>query len=321
MKISVTDKNRGGIMLEFSKAIGATIDGRYFRIPESKGKGFITGFSWEDNELRMMVRNYYLKEEIVLERTNELEGQGDVIFMLSGIFPETHPSEQSVPEQANVIICMQAISSVVSMPSNTVFRNIGIAVSRKHLRGLFGAIDHPVVLSILEAKENFVFETAISPDMIKAATEILHPPVPESLESQFCKLKCEELLCYIFALLTQREATPTSGMHIDDIRAIYAIKLQLQSHMDQSPDIASLAKEAGMSEPKMRKLFKQTFGKGVFEYFQSMRMQEAARLLKEKHLTVSEVGYQLGFTNLSHFSRVFEQHIGLKPKRYSVGVI
>jgi len=29
------------------------------------------------------------------------------------------------------------------------------------------------------------------------------------------------------------------------------------------------------------------------------------------------VGYQLGFTNLSHFSRVFEQHTGKKPKKYS----
>jgi AraC-like DNA-binding protein len=30
-----------------------------------------------------------------------------------------------------------------------------------------------------------------------------------------------------------------------------------------------------------------------------MRTQEAARLLKERRLTVSEIGYQLGFTNLS----------------------
>jgi len=106
-------------------------------------------------------------------------------------------------------------------------------------------------------------------------------------------------------------------MHIDDIKAIYTIKIHLQSHLNQAPDIASLAKEAGMSEAKMRKLFKQTFGKRVFEYYQSARMQESARLLKEKHLTVSEVGYQLGFTNLSHFARVFEQHIGMKPKKYS----
>jgi len=73
-----------------------------------------------------------------------------------------------------------------------------------------------------------------------------------------------------------------------------------------------------MSEPKLRKLFKQTFGKGVFEYYQTARMQEATKLLKERRMTVSEVGYQLGFTNLSHFSRVFEQYTGMKPKKFSV---
>jgi AraC-like DNA-binding protein len=46
-------------------------------------------------------------------------------------------------------------------------------------------------------------------------------------------------------------------------------------------------------------------------------MQKAAYLLTEKRLTVSEVGYQLGFTNLSYFTRAFEKYIGVKPKKYS----
>ncbi|WP_428228658.1 helix-turn-helix domain-containing protein [Flavobacterium sp.] len=319
MKISVTDKQNTGITLQFAHAIGATVRGRFIDIPASKGGGYITGFSWGNNELRMMLRNYYLKEEILIERTNELvEGQDDVVFMLSGIFPPTLETEKQLqPEQPNVFICMHAISSVITMPSNTFFRSITIAVSREYLRGTFGNITHPIVDSILNSKDNFAYETGISPEMVKTASEILQP-VSESLESHYCKLKCEELLCCIFAQLIQRETLPTSNMHIEDIKSIYAIKLRLQSALSESPNIALLAKEAGMSEPKLRKLFKQTFGKGVFEYFQSARIQEAARLLKDKHLTVSEVGYQLGFTNLSHFSRVFEQHIGIKPKKYSV---
>lgn len=203
------------------------------------------------------------------------------------------------------------------MPSNTVFGSITIGVSQHYLRQLFGHLDHPVVASVLAAEDTFVLETDISPEIIHAAGNMLHQPVPESLESQYYKLKCEELLCYTFALLMQREAVPLSKMHLADIKAIYAIKRRLQSPSGEAPTSAALAKEAGMSGPKMRKLFKQTFGKGVFDYYQSRRMQEAARLLKEKRLTVSEIGYQLGFTNLSHFSRVFEQHIGLKPKKYS----
>lgn len=310
-------------MAEFARALGLTIDGRFFRVPQNKGEGYITGFTWENNELRMMVRNYYLKEEVLIERTNELaDGQDDVIFMLSGIFPTPlQTGQQPLPEQPSVFICMQAVSSVVAMPSDTFFRSIGIAVSRQYLRKLFGSIHHPVVATILKGNENFAFETGISPEMVKVASEIVQHSLPESLESLYCKLKCEELLCYIVALLIQREALPTSNVHINDVKAIYAIKLRLQLELAKPPDIALLAKEAGMSEPKMRKLFKQTFGKGVFEYYQFTRMQKAARLLKDKRLSVSEVGYQLGFTNLSHFSRVFESYIGMKPKKFSVNEI
>lgn len=318
MKISITDKG-SGITKEFAKAIGATTRGRFIDIPESKGGGYITGFSW-GKDLRMMIRNYHLKEEVFIERTNELdEGQEDVVFLLSGIFPSMIKSDgQLSTEQVNVLICMHAVSSIIAMPSNTVFGSVTIAVSRKYLRSLFDKVDHPIVKSILEGKDNFVFETGISPEMIKTASEMLAPSIPESLENHYYRLKCEELLCYIFTLLLQRETVTASNMHIDDIKSIYAIKLYLQSNLDEPPNIAALAKQANMSEPKLRKLFKQTFGKGVFEYYQTVRMQEAARLLKEQRMTVSEVGYQLGFTNLSHFSRVFEQHIGIKPKKYSL---
>ncbi|GAB3781814.1 AraC family transcriptional regulator [Spirosoma horti] len=318
MKLSITDKQGSGIMFEFARAIGATIQGRFIYIPESKGAGFITGFSW-GNDLRMLIRNYHLNEDVFIERTNELaEGQDDVIFLLSGIFPSSiRPNEPLILEKANVFICMHAVSSIMAMPSNTLFGSVTIGVSRQYLCQLFGQLSHPVVRSVLDASANFVYETDVSPQIIKTASEMVHQPVPESLASQYYKLKCEELLYYIFTLLLAREAVPASGMRIEDIRAIYAIKDRLQSRLNEPPTIALLAREAGMSEPKLRKLFKQTFGKGVFDFYQSARMQEAAQLLKVKQLTVSEVGYQLGFTNLSHFSRVFEDHHGIKPKKYS----
>ncbi|SDG20108.1 AraC-type DNA-binding protein [Dyadobacter soli] len=319
MKISVTDDG-SGIALKFARAIGARVAGRFIYIPENKGAGYITGFSW-GTDLRMMIRNYYLKEDVEVERTNELsEGQEDVIFMLGGIFPSLAQSaEQLLPEQANVLICKHAVSAVMAMPSHTKFSSVTIAVSKRYLNQLFGHIQHPVVASVLEARDNLVLETGISAGIIGTAGQMLDTELPEALEDQYYRLKCEELLCQVFAILMQREQVAPGVMHIDDIRAIYAIRNQLQARPDEPPNIAALAREAGMSEPKLRKLFKQTFGKGVFEYYQSARMVEAARLLREKHLSVSEVGYRLGFTNLSHFSRVFEQHIGAKPKKYSTG--
>ncbi|MEJ1242305.1 AraC family transcriptional regulator [Chryseolinea sp. T2] len=318
MKISITDKGEG-IAQQFARAIGAKVDGRFIRIPDSKGGGYMSGFNW-GKELRMMIRNYHLKEEVVIDRKNELaEGQDDVVFRLNGIFPTSvHRKGQFSTEQPNVLICKHAVSSVMEMPSNTLFGSVTIAASRQYLRSLFEELKHPIAETILKGKDNFIFETSLSSEMLRVGSEILDQPIPENLERYYYNLKCQELLCHIFSLLIQRDPVPASSMHLDDIKAIYAIKIHLQSHLNEPPNIASLATEAGMSEPKLRKLFKQTFGKGVFEYYQSARVQEAARLFKEKKLTVSEVGYQLGFTNLSHFSREFEKYIGMKPKKYSL---
>ena len=57
--------------------------------------------------------------------------------------------------------------------------------------------------------------------------------------------------------------------------------------------------------------------RAVSEYYLAALIIEAARLLREARLSVSEVGYEMGFSNLSHFTRVFEQYIGMKPKKYS----
>ncbi|RPD44288.1 AraC family transcriptional regulator [Hymenobacter sediminis] len=316
MKIAVTDTG-AGIVLQLAQALGATVRGRFIDIPASKGGGYITGFAW-GSELRMMVRHYYLHEAVLVETTDLAERPEEVVFLLRGIFPPVaQPAPDVLTEPASVLICQHAASSVIDMPANTLFNSVTIAVSRPYLRRLFGELDHPLVASLLATSATFAVETGTSPAILHTASDLLLLPVPEMLASPYCKLKCEELLCHTVALLLQREAIAPGKMHLADLQAIYAIKRRLQSSLGEAPHIAALAKEANMSEPKLRKLFRQTFGKSVFDYYQTLRMQEAARLLREQRLTVSEVGYQLGFTNLSHFSRVFEQYIGLKPKKYS----
>jgi AraC-like DNA-binding protein len=95
------------------------------------------------------------------------------------------------------------------------------------------------------------------------------------------------------------------------------VRDRLLENLEQPPFITELSTLAAMSPTKLKRLFSQVFGNSIFSYYQGIRMKEAARLLKDERLSVSAVGYRLGFTNLSHFSRAFEAHIGLKPKRYS----
>jgi AraC-like DNA-binding protein len=122
----------------------------------------------------------------------------------------------------------------------------------------------------------------------------------------------------IFAELLKREDTPIRALNETDAENIYKIKDKILARLSTPPVLDDLAKEVGMSKSKIKRLYKQIFGESIFNYYQRFRMREAARLLKERKLTVSEVGYEMGFSNLGHFTRVFEAHIGMKPKRFSL---
>lgn len=97
----------------------------------------------------------------------------------------------------------------------------------------------------------------------------------------------------------------------------YEIQSIVLSDLSTPVKLPELAKRLGMSETKMKALFKQIFGNSIYSYYQTARMQEAAFLLKHSDYAVSEIGYRLGFSNLSHFSRLFKKHYAMTPKKYS----
>jgi AraC-like DNA-binding protein len=117
--------------------------------------------------------------------------------------------------------------------------------------------------------------------------------------------------------LEKRDEKHLYDLNIHDIQTIYKVKTQMLEHLGVPPVIGDLALSASMSPTKLKRLFKQIFGNSIFNYYQTFRIKEAALLLKEGKLSVSEVGYRMGFTNLSHFSKVFKAHIGVRPKQYN----
>lgn len=308
-----------GLIDEFAQALAVKATGNTLLIPSSKGGGSMT-FMRIGDDFRIMIGNYYLKEQLVMERINKFGADEYILISFNDIFEPFEKSEQVTVQyqQPRVVVFSETVSSVLIFPSHTFFRSIYIAVSQAYLKKMMAHIQHPIISRIAENKEHFAFESNVTVAMVKCAYDLINENVNEDLKTIYFKIKCEELLCHLFNKLMERKDEPVSKFHISDIKAVYKIKDYLQSHLDTAPYIPNLAKEAAMSEPKLRKLFRQTFGKGVYEYYQSLRMQEAARLLKEKRLSVSEVGYQLGFVNLSHFTKVFEEYIGMKPKKWSI---
>jgi AraC-like DNA-binding protein len=52
------------------------------------------------------------------------------------------------------------------------------------------------------------------------------------------------------------------------------------------------------------------------EHLLQLRVSRAQALLSDRHLTVSEVAYSVGFNDLSHFDRTFRRIVGRSPTEY-----
>jgi AraC-like DNA-binding protein len=204
----------------------------------------------------------------------------------------------------------------ISIHTNTAV--INIEVDANYLNGLFDLSEKsPVLHSLLQNTQPLLFEQIINPSLKKIVDEIVTESVDETFKLFFLRIKAEELICRLLMELEKRDEKHLYALNIRDIQAIYKVKEQMLEHLETPPVIKELAVCANMSPSKLKRLFKQIFGNSIFSYYQEFRMKEAAHLLKVEKLSVSDVGYQLGFTNLSHFSKVFKEHIGMKPKQYS----
>lgn len=320
--VEINASEKMGMLEGLADALGTKLTNGRIQIPERFGRGFLHGFTFNPF-LRMMVSNYELKHDLIVTRIVG-ERPGDrIILSFRNIFDGKHSGAKlTVSEMPSVSIATQGLTMGIEVPRNTAVRSILVAVDANYLKEVITSkAGNPLLDTIFENKQPLIFEQLVYASLQKTADEIASARIPDDFAQFFYRIKAEELICNLFIELSKRGNTSVQPLNIADVRSLYAIREKLTLQLEACPSITAMAKEANMSESKLQRLFKQVFGATVYNYYQSFRMQEASRLLREEGLSVSETGYRLGFTNLSHFARVFEDFHGLKPKRYAISHI
>lgn len=81
-------------------------------------------------------------------------------------------------------------------------------------------------------------------------------------------------------------------------------------------DVEMICRELGMSRANFYKKLKTITDLSPAEMIRNIRLESAARLLKETKLTISEVAVQVGFSSNSYFGSCFKALYGLSPKEF-----
>ena len=105
-----------------------------------------------------------------------------------------------------------------------------------------------------------------------------------------------------------------SKYHSEDRMGLCAVASYLLKYPEESPSVEKLARLACMSPTKLKNLFKQVYGKTLYGYLRSVRMDFAATHLKEG-LSVTEVAISVGYQSVNRFSEAFRDAFGKYPSK------
>ena len=95
------------------------------------------------------------------------------------------------------------------------------------------------------------------------------------------------------------------------------MKVVNENLSDSDFNVEKMCDEVGVSRTQLHRKLKEMTGVPTSEFLRNIRLNEAARLIKEGKINITQVSYMVGFANNSHFSTAFKKYFGMSPTEYA----
>jgi AraC-like DNA-binding protein len=95
------------------------------------------------------------------------------------------------------------------------------------------------------------------------------------------------------------------------------LKETIQDHIDTSLTLKEISKDLDISASYLSREFSKYFEDLSFgDYIRKQRIERAKELMENKSYSLTEIAYLTGFSDQSHFTRIFKKNTGQNPSEY-----
>ncbi len=172
----------------------------------------------------------------------------------------------------------------------------------------------------VEFKPKWFMTYAIRPESIEGSIQLDNPVFKylmgkiyreTKISDPFSQLSIEGLLLQIMAEMLRRPSVGNRSMPtwVAKVNAI------LHSNIDNI-NLGLLSKETQVHPVQLSREFPKYFGSSFGEYIRNNRLEKAVKLMADKSLLLTEIAFRCGFSDQSHFIRIFKQKYGKTPAQY-----
>lgn len=130
----------------------------------------------------------------------------------------------------------------------------------------------------------------------------------------------DSLLCVLavrlqrsYAVTPPRDGKPGNGLPRARLNRVIEY---IEANLDREIALTTLAEIAGMSAHYFSELFKQSIRLSPHQYVLRRRIARARNLLNDARVTILEAAVRSGFSDQSHFTKIFRRIVGMTPTGY-----
>ena len=125
-----------------------------------------------------------------------------------------------------------------------------------------------------------------------------------------------QLFASRFVEVVSGRSPKTATATARDRRRAVETALWIDAHSDREIDLEHAAGQAGLSPFHFLRLFSGVLGVTPHQYLVRSRLRHAARLLADEERSITNVAYDVGFSDLSNFVRTFHRAAGVSPLKF-----
>ena len=90
----------------------------------------------------------------------------------------------------------------------------------------------------------------------------------------------------------------------------------IENNFEQSIQVSDLATMVNVTSRTLNRRFQSCVAMRPIEYIQAVRIEQAKRLLESGKVSIKSLAYQVGYNDISSFTRLFKRATELTPKEY-----
>ena len=153
-------------------------------------------------------------------------------------------------------------------------------------------------------------------EILEAVWKVLYMEMglKDNLQLEMLQMILKRVL--ILCTRIYRNQTSLQSLDSPNLTIVREFNFLVEKHFRDMHSVVEYAKLLNKAPKTLSNLFKKLGNKSPLQFIQNRLVLEAHRLLKHTDKSISDIGYELGFTDIQSFSRFFKKKEGISPNHF-----